>query len=247
MAEEKPLFLIDIDRAIEGLLSSSPVNGDAGSARVQSLVMYSVDLANALDGAGLDALSGFANALSESFIANRPQAFLLITELITLVNAEAALIHPSSSSQAPVNLERLNQAKADFEKKLNQLKEGVPISTEPLSIATPPSDVTVEQVEPQPRKQPRLMKMNTSTNFRTRNFLRRSRSACVHLKSPRSLNLKLKLKQQYPNLQKMSKQTLSRAAMRTMLPMISIGFLRHGKIRHPPSCQNQKHFQSPRA
>jgi hypothetical protein len=149
MAEEKPLFLIDVDRAIEGLLSSSPANGDAGSARVQSLVMYSVDLANALDGAGLDALSGFANALSESFVANRPQAFLLIPELIVLVNAEAALIHPSGSSHAPVSLEHLNQAKADFEKKLNQLKEGVPISPEPLSIATPPSDVTVEKVESQ--------------------------------------------------------------------------------------------------
>ena len=149
MAEEKPLFLIDVDRAIEGLLSSSPVNGDAGSARVQSLVMYSVDLANALDGAGLDALSGFANALSESFVANRPQAFLLIPELITLVNAEAALIHPSSSSQAPVSLERLNQAKADFEKKLSQLKEGVPISTEPMSIATPSPDATAQKVEPQ--------------------------------------------------------------------------------------------------
>jgi hypothetical protein len=149
MAEEKPLFLIDVDRAIEGLLSSSPVNGDAGSARIQSLVMYSVDLANALDGAGLDALSGFANALSESFVANRPQAFLLIPELIVLVNAEAALIHPSGSSHAPVSLERLNQAKADFEKKLNQLKEGVPISPEPLSIATPPSDVTVEKVDSQ--------------------------------------------------------------------------------------------------
>jgi hypothetical protein len=149
MAEEKPLFLIDVDRAIEGLLSSSPVNGDAGSARVQSMVMYSVDLANALDGAGLDALSGFANALSESFVANRPQAFLLIPELITLVNAEAALIHPSSSAQAPVSLERLNQAKADFEKKLSQLKEGVPISTEPLSIATPPPDATAQKVETQ--------------------------------------------------------------------------------------------------
>jgi hypothetical protein len=149
MAEEKPLFLIDVDRAIEGLLSSSPVNGDAGSARVQSLVMYSVDLANALDGAGLDALSGFANDLSESFVANRPQAFLLITELITLVTAETALIHPSGSSQASVSLERLNQAKADFEKKLNQLKEGVPISPEPLSIAAPQSDVMVEKVEPQ--------------------------------------------------------------------------------------------------
>ena len=148
MAEEKPLFLIDVDRAIEGLLSSSPVNGDAGSARTQSLVMYSVDLANALDGAGLDALSGFANALSESFVANRPQAFLLITELIALVNAEAALIHPSSSSQAPVSLERLNQAKADFEKKLNQLKEGVPISTEPLSITTPTPDAAATQTPP---------------------------------------------------------------------------------------------------
>ena len=148
MAEEKPLFLIDVDRAIEGLLSSSPVNGDAGSARTQSLVMYSVDLANALDGAGLDALSGFANALSESFVANRPQAFLLIKELIALVNAEAALIHPSSSSQAPVSLERLNQAKVDFEKKLNQLKEGVPISTEPLSITTPTPDAAVTQTPP---------------------------------------------------------------------------------------------------
>ena len=145
MAEEKPLFLIDVDRAIEGLLSSSPANGDLGSARVQSLVMYSVDLANALDGAGLDALSGFANALSESFVAKRPQAFLLISELIALVNAEAALIHPSSSSQAPVSLERLNQAKADFEKKLSQLKEGVPISTESILIATPASDATAEK------------------------------------------------------------------------------------------------------
>ena len=149
MAEEKPLFLIDVDRAIEGLLSSSPANGDLGSARVQSLVMYSVDLANALDGAGLDALSGFANTLSESFVANRPQAFLLITELIALVNAEAALIHPSSSSQAPVSLERLNQAKADFEKKLSQLKEGVPISTESILIATPVSDATAEKAEAQ--------------------------------------------------------------------------------------------------
>ena len=147
MSEEKPLFLIDVDRAIEGLLSSSPVNGDTESDRFQSLVMYSVDLANALDGAGLDALSGFANALSESFVANRPQAFLLISELIALVNAEAALIHPSSSSHAPVSLEHLNQAKADFEKKLSQLQEGVPISTESILIATPASDVTAEKVQ----------------------------------------------------------------------------------------------------
>lgn len=153
MAEEKPLFLIDVDRAIEGLQSSSPVNGDASSARVQSLVMYCVDLANALDGAGLDALSGFANALSESFVANRPQAFLLIPELIVLVNAEAALIHPSSSSHAPVSLEHLNQAKADFEKKLSQLKEGVAISTGSILIATPASDMTVEKAEAEAQTQ----------------------------------------------------------------------------------------------
>lgn len=149
MSEEKPLFLIDVDRAVEGLRSSAPANGNSGSVSVQSLVMYSVDLANALDGAGLDALSGFANALSESFVANRPQAFLLISDLIALVNAESALIHPSGDSNTPVSLDRLNQAKAEFEKKLAQLKEGTPVSTEPLSIAVTSSNVIPEKAESQ--------------------------------------------------------------------------------------------------
>ena len=134
MSEEKPLFLIDVDRALEGLVSSAPTNGSAGSARLESSVMYCVDLANALDGAGLDTLSGFASELSESFIANRSQAFLLIPDLVALVNAEASHIHSSSESNALVGLEQLNQAKTAFEKKLAQLKEGVPVSKEPISL-----------------------------------------------------------------------------------------------------------------
>ena len=98
MSEEKPLFLIDVDRAIEGLVSSVPANGGAGSARLESSVMYCVDLANALDGAGLDALSAFASELSESFTASSTQAFLLIPDLVALVNAEASHIHSSGDS-----------------------------------------------------------------------------------------------------------------------------------------------------
>jgi hypothetical protein len=134
MSEEKPLFLIDVDRAIEGLLSSAPVNGSAGSVRVESLVMYCVDLANALDGAGLDALSRYTNELSESFIANRPQAVMLISDLVALVNAETSHIHPSGESHALPSPEQLNQAKAEFEKKLAQLKEGTPVSSVPISL-----------------------------------------------------------------------------------------------------------------
>ena len=142
MSEEKPLFLIDVDRALEGLVSSAPANGNAGSARLESSVMYCVDLANALDGAGLDALSGFASELSESFIANRPQAFLLIPDLVALVNAEASHIHSSSDSNVLVSLEQLNQAKIAFENKLAQLKEGVPVSKEPISLLVSVTDTT---------------------------------------------------------------------------------------------------------
>jgi len=145
MSEEKPLFLIDVDRAIEGLLSSAPLNGSAGSVRVESLVMYCVDLANALDGAGLDVLSRFTNELSESFIANRPQAISLIPDLVALVNAEASHIHPSGESHALVSLEQLNQAKAEFKNKLVQLKEGTPVSSVPISlIVSKPQAVELE-------------------------------------------------------------------------------------------------------
>jgi len=150
MSEEKPLFLIDVDRALEGLVSSAPANGSAGSARLESSVMYCVDLANALDGAGLDTLSGFASELSESFVANRPQAFLLIPDLVALVNAEASHIHSSGESNALVGIEQLNQAKTAFENKLAQLKEGVPVSKEPIALLVSVTE-TVEIVkEPVP-------------------------------------------------------------------------------------------------
>ena len=152
MSEEKPLFLIDVDRALEGLVSSAPANGSAGSARLESSVMYCVDLANALDGAGLDALSGFASELSESFIANRPQAFLLIPDLVALVNAEASHIHSSGDSTSLVGIEQLNQAKTAFEKKLAQLKEGAPVSSESIallvSVTTPTEPAIESEVKP---------------------------------------------------------------------------------------------------
>jgi hypothetical protein len=147
MSEEKPLFLIDVDRALEGLVSSAPANGSAGSARLESSVMYCVDLANALDGAGLDALSGFASELSESFIANRPQAFLLIPDLVALVNAEASHIHSSGDSTSLVGIEQLNQAKTAFENKLAQLKEGVSVSKEPISLLVPVTEATELVIE----------------------------------------------------------------------------------------------------
>ncbi len=160
MSEEKPLFLIDVDRALEGLVSSAPTNGSAGSARLESSVMYCVDLANALDGAGLDTLSGFASELSESFIANRSQAFLLIPDLVALVNAEASHIHSSSESNALVGLEQLNQAKTAFEKKLAQLKEGVPVSKEPISLLVSAAENTelvneseAESIAPSPEEE----------------------------------------------------------------------------------------------
>ena len=140
MSDEKPLFLIDVDRAIEGLVSSVPANGGAGSARLESSVMYCVDLANALDGAGLDALSAFASELSESFTANSNQAFLLIPDLVALVNAEASHIHSSGSSSPLVSVEQLNQAKSAFEQKLAQLKSGAPVSKEPISALVSVAD-----------------------------------------------------------------------------------------------------------
>lgn len=156
MSEEKPLFLIDVDRAIEGLVSSVPANGGAGSARLESSVMYCVDLANALDGAGLDALSGFASELSESFTANSSQAFLLIPDLVALVNAEASHIHSSSESGALVSVEQLNQAKTVFEQKLAQLKAGTPVSKEPISLLVSVAETTelVSDSMVQPTAQP---------------------------------------------------------------------------------------------
>jgi len=131
MAEEKPLFLIDVDRAIEGLLSSTP-KGTAGSIKVESMVMHCVDLANALDGAGLEDLSEFAHELANQFKTNQTQSLLLVNDFIELSNVGVMQIHPGETSQSAIGEEAFQAAKSNFAKKLGQLKEGVPISPEPV-------------------------------------------------------------------------------------------------------------------
>ena len=133
MAEEKPLFLVDIDRAIEGLLLATPKNS-AEPFKVDSMVMHCVDLANALDGAGLDDLSSFAQELASQFKVNHAQSLLLINDFIALTNAEIAVIHPGDGSQIAASDALLEGAKSSFAKKLEQLKIGAPISTEPIKV-----------------------------------------------------------------------------------------------------------------
>ena len=133
MAEEKPLFLIDVDRAIEGLLSATPKN-ISGSIKVEAIVMHCVDLANALDGAGLEDLSEFAQELANQFKTNQAQSFLLVNDFIALTNAGVMQIHPGDISTSGVSDEALQAAKSSFANKLAQLKSGVPISPEPILV-----------------------------------------------------------------------------------------------------------------
>ena len=153
MAEEKPLFLIDIDRAIEGLQTAAPKKGSASAVSIEPFIMHSVDLANALDGAGLDDLSGMTNELAQCFEKNDAQAFLVLDDLVSLVRSEVAFTHPSVASGASCTLEQLNQAKASFTSKLSQIQNGLPISKNPdaVSIQDLPaelaSEVTQETIE----------------------------------------------------------------------------------------------------
>jgi hypothetical protein len=133
MAEEKPLFIIDVDRAIEGLLASAPKNGET-LVKIEPLVMHCVDLANALDGAGLEDLSGFAAELVEQFKTKRPQAFVLINDLIALTQAEVALIHPSDDSGTRFSPEQLRLAKEGFAAQLLRLQQGEPILQESVLV-----------------------------------------------------------------------------------------------------------------
>ena len=133
MAEEKPLFLIDVDRAIEGLQSSAPKNADA-PIKIESLVMHCVDLANALDGAGLEELSGLANELVEQFKAKRPQAFLLTNDLIALAQAEVAMIHSSENTSPQLNSEQIQMARDSFAKQLMRVKQGEPVLQESVVL-----------------------------------------------------------------------------------------------------------------
>ena len=133
MAEEKPLFLIDIDRAIEGLLSATPKN-TSGPIQVESIVMHCVDLANALDGAGLEDLSEFAQELANQFKKNQAQSLLLVNDFIALTNAGITQIHPGDASQLGVSEAVLQASKSSFANKLMQLKAGVSISPEPIAV-----------------------------------------------------------------------------------------------------------------
>ncbi len=133
MAEEKPLFLIDVDRAIEGLLSSTPKN-TSEPIKVESIVLHCIDLANALDGAGLEDLSEFAQELANQFKNNQAQSLLLINDFIALTNAGVTQVHPGDTSQSGVSDEILQAAKSSFVNKLAQLKAGAPISPEPIAV-----------------------------------------------------------------------------------------------------------------
>jgi len=135
MAEEKPLFLIDIDRAIEGLQASAPQKGSLAAVAIEPLIMHSVDLANALDGAGLDALSEMTNELAECFKKNHTQAFLVVDDLVSLVKSEVAFTHPSVASEISYTLEQLNQAKALFATNLSQIKNGLPVAKNPDAVS----------------------------------------------------------------------------------------------------------------
>lgn len=153
MAEEKPLFLIDIDRAIEGLQTAVPKKGSLSAVSIEPLIMHSVDLANALDGAGLDDLSGMTNELAQCFEKNDAQAFLVLDDLVSLVKSEVAFTHPSVASGASCTLEQLNQAKVLFAANLSQIKNGLPITKNPDAVlaqdlpAELASEVTQEAIE----------------------------------------------------------------------------------------------------
>ena len=149
MAEEKPLFLIDVDRAIEGLLSAAPKNANS-SINLESLVMHCVDLANALDGAGLEVLSEYAQELAKEFKAKPEKTLLLVNDFVALTNAGVSQIHPAESSSA-VSDELFELGKTSFAKKLAQLKAGETISAEPIEVLKEPEQdkqaAPAEQIE----------------------------------------------------------------------------------------------------
>ena len=158
MAEEKPLFLIDIDRAIEGLLSAAPKNA-AGPLKVEPIVLHCVDLANALDGAGLEDLSQFAHELAGQFKDHQAQSLMLVSDFISLVNAGVSQIHPGEAAHHSVSDEVLQAAKTSFAKKLEQLKAGTPISSEPIGIV----EQSKELLEPRESQQPSQAEQSIST------------------------------------------------------------------------------------
>jgi hypothetical protein len=148
MAEEKPLFLIDIDRAIEGLEKAAPKKGSVSAVSIEPLIMHSVDLANALDGAGLDTLSEMTSELAQCFKKNDTQSFLMLDDLVSLVRSEVAFTHPSVASGVSCTQEQLNQAKVLFAANLSQIKNGLPITKNPDALAQDlPAEATLDMTQ----------------------------------------------------------------------------------------------------
>jgi hypothetical protein len=148
MAEEKPLFLIDIDRAIEGLEKAAPKKGSVSAVSIEPLIMHSVDLANALDGAGLDTLSEMTSELAQCFKKNNTQSFLMLDDLVSLVRSEVAFTHPSVASGVSCTQEQLNQAKVLFAANLSQIKNGLPITKNPDALAQDlPAEATLDMTQ----------------------------------------------------------------------------------------------------
>ena len=131
MAEERPLFLVDIDRALEGLAIAQ--SQDLGN--FDSLIMHCVDLANALDGARMIELSNFATELSQQLKVHRPtssqteldnkngkELVLLINDLVEIVRSETENVSPGSEGQDggtnTQDLTRLEIQKKEFWKQL---------------------------------------------------------------------------------------------------------------------------------
>jgi hypothetical protein len=119
MSEEKPLFQVDIEQALEGLLGSIPERGQ-DSIKLDRMVMHSVDLANALDGAGLDDLSGHTSQFAELLRNNQRAAIGLAARLAELVTME---IRVSIENDADANqAAALAQAKKLFEQELQAIR-----------------------------------------------------------------------------------------------------------------------------
>ena len=119
MSEEKPLFQVDIEQALEGLLGSIPERGQ-DSIKLDRMVMHSVDLANALDGAGLDDLSGHTSQFAELLRNNQRAVIGLASKLAELVTIE---IRVSIENAADANqVAALAQAKKLFEQELQAIR-----------------------------------------------------------------------------------------------------------------------------
>ncbi|NBP97962.1 MAG: hypothetical protein EBU25_09195, partial [Burkholderiaceae bacterium] len=131
MAEERPLFLVDIDRALEGLVIAQ--SQELGN--FDSLIMHCVDLANALDGARMVELSNFATELSQQLKDHRPsnaqneaesksskELVLLVHDLVEIVRAETESVsvladENGENTHAP-DLTHLESQKKEFWKQL---------------------------------------------------------------------------------------------------------------------------------